>query len=142
MNKINDTSCFENWIVLKWMWGLNLTNYNSPPKKNVLMTILGKTRALKFFLLMKYKRSRENIKQEMVRNINNTSCFEDWIALKQMWGLTLTDYNSPLIKNVLMTILGKIRSSKSFWFMRYEIRSEQMEQDMVSKMNDTPCFEN
>ena len=41
-----------------------------------------------------------------------------------------------------MTVLGKTRSSKSFWFMRYERISEKMEQKMVSKLNDTLCFEN
>ena len=142
VRKMNDTSCFENWIALKKMWGFTLDNYKNTMTKNALMTILGKTGASMSFWFMRYERSNEKMEQEMVSKINDTSCFENWISLKRMWGRTLTGYNNMLMKNALMTIMGKTRASKSFWFMIYERSSDQMEQEMVINMNDTSCFEN
>ena len=142
VRNLNNTSCFENWIALKRMWGLTLIDYNSTLTKNVLMTILKKNWASKLFLFMRYEKISDHLEQKMVIKMNDTSFFENWIALKWIWGLTLTNYNSTPTKNALMTILGKTIVSKSFWFMKYEISSKIMRQDMVNNMNNTSCFNN
>ena len=54
----------------------------------------------------------------------------------------MDNYKNTMTKNALMTILGKTGASMSFWFMRYERSNEKIEQEMVSKINDTSCFEN
>ena len=115
--KMNDTSCFENRMEYKQMWGITLTDYNSTLTNNALMTIMGKTRASKSFWFMRYERSSEQMEQEMAIKINDTSCFENWIALKWMWEFTLANYNIFLTDNALLIILGKTRASKSFWFV-------------------------